>query len=228
MTRGEAREVNPRDIVHLVVLAHPAEQSFNRSVAEEYCDAVSDCGQTAVIRDLYALDFDPRLRANERPGTADFRISDAIEQELALLRSCAVVTLVYPLWFGMPPAMIKGYIDRVLGSGFAVQDIKTGKPNFLLGGKRLLILSSSGSTRPWLEEHGQWVALHQAFETYLTTIFGLASADHLHFDAIVPGCGTDYINDNLYDTRMKAREMCAAELSQRHAAQMRVLTGHAA
>lgn len=220
--------VDPKDIRHLVVLAHPAHDSFNRSIAAEYCDAVADCGQTAILRDLYAMNFDPRLRSNERPGIAGFEMSPAIEHELSLIRGCSVITMVYPLWFGMPPAMIKGYIDRVLGAGFEARDIKRNRTNPLLQRKHFLILSSSASTRPWLEEQGQWVALHQAFETYLSTIFGFASTDHVHFDAIVPGCNRDYVSQNLYETRVKAREICAAVLSERHAEQMCELLGHAA
>jgi NAD(P)H dehydrogenase (quinone) len=215
--------VDPKDIRHLVVLAHPAHESFNRSIAMEYCDAVTDSGQTAILRDLYAMDFDPRLRANERPDITGFEMSPAIEHELSLIRDCAVITMVYPLWFGMPPAMIKGYIDRVLGAGFEARDIKRNRTNPLLRGKHFLILSSSASTRPWLEERGQWNALHQAFETYLSAIFGFASTDHLHFDAIVPGCDRDYVGENLYDTRLRAREICAAVLSAQHAEQMRTL-----
>lgn len=220
--------VNPRDIRHLVILAHPAEDSFNRSVAEQYCETVEQCGQTAILRDLYAMDFDPCLRDRERLGVDGYALSPAIEAELARVGDCAVVTMVYPLWFGMPPAMIKGYIDRVLGAGFAAGDIKAGKANPLLGGKRLLILSSSASTRPWLEERGQWLALHEAFEGYLTDIFGFRSNDHVHFDAIVPGCGDRYVHENLFVAHEKARETCAAILSERHTAQLNALLGRAA
>lgn len=216
-------QANPQDIRHLVVLAHPAKNSFNRSVAERYCQAVEDCGQTAILRDLYAMDFDPRLPANERPGVDGYAIAPEIEQEIALVQGCAAITLVYPLWFGMPPAILKGYIDRVLGAGLQPRDIKDGKTSSLLDGKRFLILSSSGSTRPWLEERGQWMALHQAFETYLSAIFGFLTSDHLHFDAVVPGCGDDYVAENLEVTGAKARELCAAMLSERHAVQMRSL-----
>jgi len=219
---------DPREIRHLVVLAHPAEHSFNRSVATEYCETVERCGQTAILRDLYAMDFDPRLSATERPGVAGYSVSPFVEHELELVGSCSVITLVYPLWFGMPPAIIKGYIDRVLGAGFQARDIKRGKTNPVLAGKRLLILSSSASTRPWLEEKGQWLALRQAFETYLTAIFGFASSDHLHFDAIVPACDEQYVGENLFKTYEKAREICAVVLSGRHAVQLNALLGRAA
>ena len=52
---------------HAVILAHPATTSFNALVARTYCEAVGRFGQEAVIRDLYALGFDPVLKDAERP-----------------------------------------------------------------------------------------------------------------------------------------------------------------
>jgi NAD(P)H dehydrogenase (quinone) len=213
--------IDPGEIRHLVVLAHPSSESFNRAIADEYCATVERCGQTAVRRDLYAIDFDPRLMDCERPGNPGYRLLPAIAEELAIARDCAIVTMIYPLWFGMPPAMIKGYIDRVLGAGVDVASIKNGQPGPLTSGKRLLIISSSGTTRPWLEEHGQWLALHDAFEGYLTNVFGFASSEHLHFDAIARNCSARYIAENLGATHDKARSICAALLADRHAARMR-------
>jgi NAD(P)H dehydrogenase (quinone) len=203
-------------IRHLVVLGHPAPSSFNRAVADIYCETVRACGQRAELRDIYALGFDPLLKDEERPGRKDFRPAADVQAELDCLAGCAVVTMIYPIWFGMPPAIIKGYVDRVLGAGFLARDIKTGNPNPLLHNKRLMLFSSSASTRPWLEEQGQWVGLRQAFETYLSTIFGMAPGEHVHFDAIVEGLKPRFVEENLASVRERTRALCAAMLSQRH------------
>lgn len=200
---------NPRDIEHLVVLGHPGAGSFNHSIADAYVQAVTACGQTAQLRDLYALDFDPVLKDHERPNVPDFHLSPDIEPELALLERCSVVTLVYPLWFGMPPAIIKGYIDRVIGAGFSARQLTAGQPNPLVAGKRLVILSSSASTRPWLEEKGQWLALRRAWDEYLTAVFSFAGSDHLHFDAIVNETGRDYVQQNIAELEERVRTLCA-------------------
>ena len=215
---------NPQDIRHIVILGHPAAHSFNASVAAAYCDAVEDCGQTAVLRDLYAIGFDPVLRDSERPGTADFAPAPDVAAELALIRDSSVIVLVYPIWFGMPPAIIKGYIDRVLGVGLLARDIKTGEGHGLLEGKRLVILSSSASTMPWLEEHGQWASMRQAFDTYLTMIFAMADNTHVHFDAIVDGRDERFMRENLERAREQARQTCSVILSERHAARIRALS----
>jgi NAD(P)H dehydrogenase (quinone) len=208
---------------HLVVLGHPDPDSFCASVARAYCDEVVSCGHDAVLRDLYSIGFDPLLRADERPGEGPFSPAADVAAELDLLRQADMVTLVYPLWFGMPPAIIKGYIDRVLGAGFSAGAIKTGAPHPLLDGKQLMLFTSSASTRPWLEEKGQWTALRHAFETYLEAIFGLRDAGHTHFDTIVAGAGARFIEECLTVVRERARAVTAKILSEKRARQSQAI-----
>ena len=56
---------------HAVILAHPRPRSFVRLLAQTYLDAVRDHGCQAELIDLYDLDFDPRLRAEEIPGPVE-------------------------------------------------------------------------------------------------------------------------------------------------------------
>lgn len=202
---------------HLVVLGHPAPGSFNHAVAQTYCEAVRGCGQDCEIRDLNAIGFDPVLKAVERPSV-DFEPAADVEIELERLANADVIVLVFPLWFGMPPAIVKGYVDRVMGAGFGATRIRDGKANPSLAGKRLIIFSSSATTLPWLSEQGQWLSLTQAFDEYLAAIFGMASPQHVHFDAIVPGLSKRFIEEALERVRDKAYRVAAEALSQRHAA----------
>lgn len=167
------------------MLGHPATHSFNRAIAERYCEAVRDCGQEVVLRDLFALDFDPRLHADRLPGRPTNHLSGDVLRELGLLHGADVIVFIYPLWFGMPPAIIKGYVDRVLGEALTPHDIKNHIPDAILNSKRFAIFSTSATTRAWLEGQGQWQSLHQAFDAYLLSIFGMPDGGHTHFDAVV-------------------------------------------
>ncbi|PCD02157.1 NAD(P)H dehydrogenase [Sphingomonas spermidinifaciens] len=202
-------------IRHLLVLGHPGPDGFNHAIAAAYGDAVRTCGQEAVLRDLYSLDFDPRLTAEERSSSGAGTPGAEVQVELNLIRDCEVVALVYPIWFGMPPAIIKGYVDRVFGAGFAAANLKTGIPSALLHGKRLIIFSSSASTRPWLEEQGQWQGLRQAFDLYLQTIFGFREVQHVHFDAVVENGKAHYVDECLASVADAARRLCATLLHER-------------
>lgn len=202
---------------HLIILGHPAPGSFNHAVARAYAETVAGCGHDSEIRDLYALGFDPLLKASERPSD-DYVPAPDVELELDRVINADIVVLIYPIWFGMPPAIIKGYVDRVLGAGFSARKIRDGIANPALAGKRLVIFSSSATTRPWLEEKGQWSALTQAFDDYLTDIFALAGNEHVHFDAIVPGIRERFVDEALTRVREKAF-VVAAEASRAHHAE---------
>jgi NAD(P)H dehydrogenase (quinone) len=78
---------------HAVILCHPDGRSFNRAIADTYCAAVMSHGQEAVLRDLYAMDFDPVLKREERATLADFELKADVAQELAILRNCDVLVL---------------------------------------------------------------------------------------------------------------------------------------
>jgi len=207
---------NQQPVRHLVVLGHPAPGSFNHQLADTWCETIASCGQEVELRDLYALGFDPLLKAGERPSSRGFTPGPDVAMELEALRGVQALTLVYPIWFGMPPAIIKGYVDRVLGAGFSARDIKAGVPHPALHGKHLMILTTSGTTLPWLEAQGQWASLCQGFDTYLTTIFSLAGHEHLHFDSIVEDVRPHYLAECLEDTRQRARRFCAARFAEAH------------
>lgn len=198
---------------HLVVLGHPHPGSFNHQVAEAYCRAVRNFWQEAEIRDLYALGFDPLLR--DEPATD-------IAHDVSLVQGCQVLVFVYPIWFGTPPAIIKGYVERVLGAGFRPEAIKSGEAAQTWHDKRLLTLSSSATTLPWLHAHGQWSGLRQAFDQYLATLFGFRSAEHVHFDSVVSNMPERYARELFGRAADAARYICSEVSQERHAAAARL------
>lgn len=202
---------------HAVILAHPDPASFNGLVADAYCDAVRACGQEAIVRDLYALGFDPLLKNSERPGTTGFHLSADVEAELDAIRGCDVLVLVYPIWFGMPPAMMKGYVDRVLGAGVTPDQVQHRTADTLLRGKRLVGITSSGASKTWLNEQDQMESLRNVFGRYLLRAFGMKAYEDLHFGETVEGLDQDYVDANLAQVDERARSICAAVIAD-HAA----------
>ncbi len=201
-----------RRVSHLVVLGHPSPDSFNASIARRYVEAVQANYQTATTRDLYALDFDPRLKERERVPEEGTSYANDIEAELGFLNKCDVITFVYPLWFGMPPAIIKGYLDRVFGAGFRLDQLK-GERTRLFEGKQLAVISTSASTRPWLESHGMWISLRQSFEIYLKTVFGFSKSYHYHADSISDDLSQAEAERLLFEVEQFARTVCAEAAS---------------
>lgn len=104
---------------HAVIFAHPGTSSFTASVADTYAAAAQRLGHSILRRDLYQIGFDPCLKAEELPRDDSFLPAPDVVRERALLKSCDVFAFVYPLWLNSPPAIIKGYMERVFGFGFA-------------------------------------------------------------------------------------------------------------
>ena len=200
---------SPSPIRHAVVLAHPDPRSFNAAIAHGYCEAVEAAGQQAILRDLYAMNFDPVLKAQERPGRSDFCLSPDVQAELALLRGANVVTFVFPIWFGMPPAILVGYIDRVLGSGATVGQVQHGAGRGLLDNGHLCAITTSGAPEDWLQSQGQTQALRDLAGTYLFRAFAMQSTEALHIGNVVKGAPGAFFEDNLTQVRQRAASICA-------------------
>jgi len=205
----ETRGQPPRRIKHAVILCHPDPNSFNAAVAKRYCTTVEAMGHEVSLRDLYRMRFDPVLKAEERPTASDFMLGGDVAEELAILSGAHIFVFVYPIWFGLPPAMLKGYVERVLGAGFSFRSAHDRTTHPFLTGRRLLSFSSSGTSRPWLEEQGAWTSLRTIFDDYLRRAFSLEGADHVHFASIVDGLAPRYVEEHLFEVEQTARALCA-------------------
>lgn len=201
---------------HAVIFCHPRRDSFNGAVADAYCAAIEEIGHEVYLRDLYRMDFDPVLKDEERPGEPGFRPHADVEEELRILAGAKVFVLVYPIWFGTPPAMLKGYVERVFGSGFSHRDMREAHQNRLLSGAHLLSLTSSGNTRNWLDEQAQWLSLRDVFDHYLKTIFSMQSDEHVHFAPVNDQSPPRFIEENLEQVRAAARSVASKAASDAH------------
>ncbi|MFA6117894.1 MAG: NAD(P)H-dependent oxidoreductase [Sphingomonas sp.] len=191
---------------HVVILCHPEQESFNASVAHAYSAEVRQHGHEVIVRDLYAMGFHPVLKSPERPGP-DFTQFRDVEDELAILSATDVFVLVYPLWFGTPPAMMKGYIERVLGSGVLPRDVHDRSAKGVLAGKRMLSFTSSGLKDIWLDEQGQLQSLITCFDHYLQHAFAMGPSQHHHYGSIASGMEPRWVAQHLEDVRVHARAL---------------------
>jgi NAD(P)H dehydrogenase (quinone) len=219
MGKGAAMTQSPPPPRHAVILAHPNPRSFNAQVAETYRATVAECGQDAIVRDLYALGFDPVLREAERPGPNLFSALPDVRTELDLIAGVDALVLVYPIWFGAPPAMMKGYIDRVMGYAVSPRSVLDRRGNGLLHGATLLSFTSSATSEPWLAEQGQEVSIRTLFDRYLAHGFGMKASEHVHFGGVVEGLAERFVDQHLYEVAQHARRLCAAIRAEQYAAQ---------
>lgn len=103
-----------------VVHAHPAPQSFNRALFDTICDALAPRHDVAAF-DLYADGFHPAMSRDERRAydTGTPILDPLVEQYAAAVRSTDALVFVYPTWWSGMPAMMKGWLEKVLVPGVA-------------------------------------------------------------------------------------------------------------
>ncbi|MFI2782461.1 NAD(P)H-dependent oxidoreductase [Streptomyces sp. ALB3] len=129
-----------------VYLAHPRPGSFNHAVFDAVVRELRDRGSDVVAHDLCAEGFAPGLTAGE---TETVRSATAADDARLAAHRAEVATLdamvfVHPNWWGMPPAVLTGWVQRVLVPGVAYKlDASDGEPQGLLKAGRALVLNTS-------------------------------------------------------------------------------------
>jgi len=131
----------------LVILAHPTPGSFNHAIAKTVVLALEKIGHSGVLHDLYAEGFDPILQTTET--AKDGVINSVVEEHCRQLSAADGVVIVHPNWWGMPPAILKGWVDRVVRPGVAYEfeegDSGEGIPVGLLKAKAAVVFTTSNT-----------------------------------------------------------------------------------
>ena len=104
----------------LVVYCHPRGDSYTAAVRDVVLTKLRDAGTQVRLIDLYADGFDPTMSADEHLGYEDVTGNTAgFETYIDHLHWCEALIFVYPTWWYGLPAMMKGWLDRVLVPGVA-------------------------------------------------------------------------------------------------------------
>lgn len=136
----------------LIVYAHPNPASFNRAILEVVDATLRDHGHATRVRDLYAmhcravLDGEDLLRNWRGDLPADTR------REQDAVRWAGGLVFVYPIWWFGPPAILKGWIDRVFTRTFAFDFGPDGMMGLLTQEKALIINTLGGDAATYQRE----------------------------------------------------------------------------
>ena len=169
----------------LVILAHPTGGSFNHAIAETVVNTLEQMGHSGVFHDLYAESFDPVLPSEEILGDdLDPVLSEHCEQ----LASADGIVLIHPNWWGMPPAILKGWVDRVVrpevAYRFEEDDSGEGVPVGLLKAKAAVVFNTSNTP----EKREQEVFGDPLENLWKNCIFDLCGVKEFHrrnFEVVV-------------------------------------------
>ncbi|UKB80588.1 NAD(P)H-dependent oxidoreductase [Chryseobacterium sp. MEBOG07] len=166
---------------HLIIYAHPNENSLNHSLLNTVVETLQSRDQEVIVRDLYKIGFDPVFSLQDMQGQFQGKLSDDVKLEQEHISWAEQITFIYPIWWTGLPAMMKGYIDRVFSYGFAYrydQGIQKG----LLKGKKTVIINTHGKSHEEYEKTGMDKALTSTSDNGIFIYSGLEVIRHLFFD----------------------------------------------
>lgn len=131
----------------LIILGHPDSNSLNHAIAHAVRDDLLKAGHEVTFHDLYEEGFSPLLAAEEIPQSGE--IDPVIEAHCDALSSADGIIIVHPNWWGQPPAVLKGWIDRVFRPGVAYRfeegDGGEGVPIGLLKASAAVVINTSNT-----------------------------------------------------------------------------------
>ncbi|OOF58517.1 NAD(P)H-dependent oxidoreductase [Rodentibacter myodis] len=169
---------------HLIIFAHPnSKGSFGRAIADRVAKASQTLGVSTQFRDLYTLDFNPIISFEELQAANQGIIPEEVKYEHQLIRQADLITLVYPLWWMGFPAILKGYLDRVLSHGFAYKT-ENGESVGLLQGKQMQQFITLGSNVDKYKEFGVDKSLDHCLINGLFNYCGILNVDYELFGDI--------------------------------------------
>lgn len=130
-----------------VILGHPYRHSFNAAIARTVVDTLEAAGHCVRFHDLYRENFNPVI--SDRELASDIPGDELVRIHQREIREADGIIIVHPNWWGQPPAILTGWVDRVLRENvayaFSEGDTGGGLPIGLLKAEIALVLNTSNT-----------------------------------------------------------------------------------
>lgn len=131
-----------------MLLGHPDSDSFNGQIADSFYQSAVKAGHEVRMQCLGKMKFDPVLWKG-------YKVVQELEPDLKTAQEnilwCEKWVIIYPIWWGSIPALLKGFLDRTLYSGFAYKYRQNGwQWDKLLKGRSALIITTCDAPVWWI------------------------------------------------------------------------------
>lgn len=170
------------------IYAHPEPKSFNAALKDAALAALQEKGHEVKLSDLYAMRFNPVLTASDFPEQKNREFFNAfleaiqasktgafapdIKEEMEKVKWADIIIFQFPLYFTAMPAIMKGWIDRVLAPGFGFNPrTKSAYDTGLLKGRSAMLVATAGSPRAAYSEGGAHGDLNKHLESVTHCVF---------------------------------------------------------
>lgn len=189
---------------HLILLAHPNPKSFSTWLTDEITEHLVLQGHNVVVRDLYAIGFNPVLTRSDLALLQQGETPEDIKREQDILKDADEITVIYPLWWDNAPAILRGYFERIYTNGFAFKYTDKGMVG-LLTGKKVRIFTPMGNSYANYEANGGIEIMRRSFDVCNFETCGMEVIEHMYFDH-VPSANRETLEEYINKAKESYRQ----------------------
>jgi putative NADPH-quinone reductase len=164
-----------------VLIGHQRQGSFCHAIAAAAMDELKAAGHTVFFHDLYAEKFDPILPHEEILCTSE--PDPVVKRHGEEIVAADGYIIVHPNWWAMPPAILKGWLDRVLRQGVAYEFTPQGVNGLLKGRKAVVFTTSNTPREDELKLFGD--PLENLWKTCVFNFCGVTDFYRRNFESII-------------------------------------------
>jgi putative NADPH-quinone reductase len=166
----------------LLILGHPKPKSLNHAIAQTSVSALQEWGHEVLVRDLYQERFDPVMPADENI-LPDEHLPTYLQEYIRHFKEAEGMIIVHPNWWGGPPAILRGWVDRVVRQGSCYSFTKDGVVSHV-GGKIVQVFSTSNTPRD-VEINVYGDPIEVFWKTVVFGPLGTKSFERRNFESVV-------------------------------------------
>ena len=170
-----------KQLKHLIIYCNPNPKSLSAVYKEAVMELTEMSGNAMNVRDLYNIGFHPVLEQSDFDAVKHGQIPEEVKVEQDYIQWADLLTFIYPIWWTGMPALMKGYIDRVFTKGFAYNMDEEGQLQWLLAGKKVVILNNMGFPYDYYDKIGMLQSMKQTSDQGIFEFCGIEVAEHRFF-----------------------------------------------
>ena len=164
-----------------VILGHQNPGSFNHAIAGTTLNTLHTLGHEVCYHDLYAENFDPIAVHDE--WNNDNLLPEQVKRHSQDIQNSEGIVIIHPNWWGTPPAILKGWLDRVFRAGFAYKFTPNGPIQYFTD-KDVQIFTTSNTPRE-VELNVYKDPLENFWKTVVFGLCGCKSFERRNFESII-------------------------------------------
>ena len=165
-----------------LILGHPKPNSLNHHIAETILRVLQELGHEVTFHDLYQEHFDPVLPPGEE-NLPETELPTYLQEHLRGFKEADGVIFVHPNWWGGPPAILRGWIDRVVRTNSCYNFTPSGVVSHV-GDKIVQIFSTSNTPRD-IEINVYGDPIENFWKVVVFGMLGCKSFERRNFESVV-------------------------------------------